>query len=107
MKTRKMKIDNMVKNVKSLSIEEMKKQSEQNYINKTARENSLIQAYTDKKLKSKALIKEAPALINAKEKANKPKDKATEQSLTCPDGLTVWQLTCNEQIGGSNPSQGS
>ena len=38
---------------------------------------SIIQAYKDNKLKSKTLIKEAQALIKAKEKANKPKDKAT------------------------------
>lgn len=68
MKTKKMKIDNIIRNVKTLSIEDLKKQSEVNYNEKVSRENSLINAYKDKKLKSETLTKEAQALMKAKEK---------------------------------------
>ena len=74
------KINNFVKNVKSLSVEEMKKQSEANFAAKNFRENSLITAYTEKKLKSQSLIKEAQALIKAKEKAvNKTASKEKKE----------------------------
>ena len=42
MKTQKMKIDNMVKNVKTLTLEEMKKQTEVNFQEKKTREESLL-----------------------------------------------------------------
>ena len=67
----------MVKNVKTLTLDEMKKQTEVNFQEKKAREESLVQAYKDKKLKSKALIKEARALIKEKPAAsNKNKNAA-------------------------------
>lgn len=73
------KINNFVKKAKSLSVEEMKKQSEANFAAKTFRENSLITAYTEKKLKSQSLIKEAQALIKAKEKATKTSSKEKKE----------------------------
>ena len=73
------KINNFVKKAKSLSVEEMKKQSEANFAAKTFRENSLITAYTEKKLKSQSLIKEAQALIKAKEKAAKTSSKEKKE----------------------------
>lgn len=79
MKTQKMKIDNMVKNVKTLTLEEMKKQTEVNFQEKKAREESLVQAYADKKLKSKELIKEARALIKSKSKASGKENKDAAQ----------------------------
>ena len=70
----------MVKNVKTLTLNEMKKQTEVNFQEKKAREESLVQAYKDKKLKSKALIKEARSLIKEKPAAsNKNKDKNAAQ----------------------------
>ena len=64
---------NIVKNVKRKTYEELEKSCKESYKAKQERENSLVQAYDDKKLKSKALIKEAKALKKAKEKANKAK----------------------------------
>lgn len=71
------KINNFIKKTKSLSLEEMKKQSEVNFATKTSKENSLITAYTEKKLKSQSLIKEAQDLIKAKEKAANEKEEKT------------------------------
>ena len=58
----------------------MEKSCKESYKAKQERENNLVQAYEDKKLKSKALIKEAKALKKAKEKANKTAAKKEEQS---------------------------
>ena len=74
------KIDNIIKNTKTLSSEELKKQSEQNYANKVAADEALVAAYKENKLKSEALIKEAQALIKAKEKAvNKTASKEKKE----------------------------
>lgn len=65
------KIDKIVKNAKTLSAEDLKKQSEKNYAEKVAAENDLVTAYKEKKLKSEALIKKAQELVKAKEKTSK------------------------------------
>ena len=67
------KAQNILKNVNSKSYDDLKKVADKHYNEKITRENSLIQAYEDKKLKSKTLIKEAKSLKAARDKANKAK----------------------------------
>ena len=67
-KVNAVKIANTLRNVQRKSYEEMEKSCKESFKAKQERENSLIQAYEDKKLKSKTLIKEAKALKKAKEK---------------------------------------
>lgn len=72
------KVQNILKHVERKSYEDLQKTAEASFKEKTARENNLIQAFEDKKLKSKVLIKEAKALKKAKEKANKAAAKKEE-----------------------------
>ena len=58
------KVDLMVKNATEVS----KKFTDELYDQKKAREDSLVNAYNDKKLKSERLIKEAQNLIKKREK---------------------------------------
>lgn len=74
------KVQNFVKNVKRKSYEDLQKTAEASFKEKVAREENLIQAFEDKKLKSKTLIKEAKALKKTKEKDNKATAKKEEQS---------------------------
>lgn len=67
-KVNRNKVNNTIKNTRTLTIAELKKQAEENYQAKVAREESLINAYKEKKIKSKSLIKEAKSLIATKEK---------------------------------------
>lgn len=78
-KGKEQKVNRILKNVKSKSYEELKKDADAAYEVAEARKASLLQAYEDKKLKSKALIKEAQAIkkeqAKAAEKAAKKKEK--------------------------------
>ena len=72
-KVNSLRAANIVKNVKRKTYEELEKASKESFKIKQEREENLLQAFEDKKLKSKTLIKEAKALKKAKEKANKAK----------------------------------
>lgn len=54
----------MAKNCESPTVEQMKKNSEKAYKDRQVENNNLIQAYTEKKLKSPRLIKKAKGLAN-------------------------------------------
>ena len=62
------KFSNAIKNEKTLKYEELVEQSVKREAAKTAREDQLIKAYEEKKLKSKALIKETQAIIKKRQK---------------------------------------
>lgn len=66
---------NAIKNTRTLKFAELVEQSEKNEAAKTAREDQLVVAYGEKKLKSKALIKETQAIIKKRQK--KAKKEAT------------------------------
>lgn len=69
----------IIKNTRSKSYEDLKKESNAAYEAAEARKANLLQAYEDKKLKSKALIKEAQAIKKAQaEKAAKKNKNAAE-----------------------------
>ena len=69
------KFSNAIRNTRILKYNELVEQSEKNEAAKTAREDQLIAAYEEKKLKSKALIKETQAIIKKRQK--KAKKEAT------------------------------
>lgn len=73
-----LKAANIAKNVKRKTYEELEKASKESFKTKQEREENLLQAFEDKKLKSKTLIKEAKALKKAKEKADKAAAKKEE-----------------------------
>lgn len=72
------KTANIVKNVTRRTYEELEKASKESFKIKQEREENLLQAFEDKKLKSKALIKEAKTLKKTKEKADKAAAKKEE-----------------------------
>ena len=68
------KFSNAIKNEKTLKYEELVEQSVKREAAKTSREDQLVKAYEEKKLKSKALIKETQAII--KKRQNKAEKSA-------------------------------
>ena len=70
------KVENIIKNTKSLSIKELKEQSDALYAERLTKEDELIKALEDNKLKSEKLIKQAKALKVKKEKQNKSQETA-------------------------------
>ena len=62
------KLDNVIKNMKPMKVEEMKQHGDDLYEINLLNENYLLSAYNDKKLKSKALIKNAKKIIAKHEK---------------------------------------
>ena len=62
------KFSKAIKNTKTLKYFELIEQSEKNEAAKIANENQLVQAYNEKKLQSKELIKQAQAVIKKREK---------------------------------------
>jgi len=68
--------NNVIRNIESKTAFEIKKESEELYEQAKAREDNLIAAYNDKRLKSKNAIKEARAIIKARAAA---KNKAKEE----------------------------
>lgn len=61
---------------------DLKKEGDEAFVARKAREDSLVAAFGEKKLKSKALIKEAKAIIAKREKAVKAK-KAGKETAEC------------------------
>ena len=70
------KVENIIKNTKSLSIKELKEQSDALYTERLTKEDELIKALEDNKLKSEKLIKQAKVLKVKKEKQNKSQETA-------------------------------
>lgn len=68
---REQKFNNAIRNIKSQTVEEMKKESDKLFDAKNAENAQLLQAFKDKKLKSKALIKKAKALKKKEKEAAK------------------------------------
>ena len=65
------KFSNVIKNTKrEKSYDELKKRADASAVKQEAHEAQLLQAFKDKKLKSKSLIKEAQALKKAEDKKN-------------------------------------
>ena len=63
---------------------DLKKEGDEAFIAQKAREDSLVAAFGEKKLKSKALIKEAKVIIAKREKAAKAKaKKAGKETAEC------------------------
>lgn len=67
------KISNMIRNTKSKSYDDLVIQANESFKAEEQRKANLLQAYEDKKLKSKALIKEAQVIKKAKAKAAEKK----------------------------------
>ena len=65
------KIQNIIKHIERKSYEELKKNADATADAKAKYDAQLLQAFKDKKLKSKALIKEAQALKKEEDKKNK------------------------------------
>lgn len=63
---REQKFRNAIHNIVERSIEQMQEDSEKSYSAQKDTENKLLQAYNDKKLKSKNLIKKAKSLKKEK-----------------------------------------
>ena len=61
--------------VKSKSVPELKKESEKLFAIREEKENSLVAAYEEKKLKSKALIKEGKRIKAKRDKKNKKNEE--------------------------------
>lgn len=78
---RERKFNNAINNAKSITVEEMKKESEKLFDTKNAENVQLLQAFKDKKLKSKALIKKAKALKKKEKEAAKKTAEATSAKV--------------------------
>ena len=78
---RERKFNNAINNAKSITVEEMKKESEKLCDAKNAENVQLLQAFKDKKLKSKALIKKAKALKKKEKEAEKKTAEATSAKV--------------------------
>lgn len=69
------KNSNMIRNVKSLDVDKLKEIGDSHYEEKANYENSLVEAYKNKKLKSKDLIKQARTIKAEKDKAARKAEK--------------------------------
>lgn len=78
---RERKFNNAINNAKSITVEEMKKESEKLFDAKNAENVQLLQAFKDKKLKSKVLIKKAKALKKKEKEAAKKTAEATSAKV--------------------------
>lgn len=89
-KTHKIKnFNKLIDNTKSLKLEDLKKHGDNLYTTQKNAENDLLQAYNDKKLKSKKLIKQAlrikkerDKIKNAKQNTRKVSDGKAKGSIT-------------------------
>lgn len=70
----------MIRNVKILKLNEMKKHGDDLYEIHLINEKALIDAFNDKKLKSKRLIKKAKKIIKMREEAAAKKAEQKEAS---------------------------
>lgn len=68
----------IIRNVKTLKLDEMKKHGDDLYEIHLVNEKALIDAFNDKRLKSKRLIKKAKKVIKRREEEATNKKKATE-----------------------------
>ena len=75
-KARLKRVDRIMRTTPILSEEELKKASNERYAIKMAREEDLVVAYGEKKLKSKRLIREARAIIKRREEEAKKAKEA-------------------------------
>lgn len=66
-------VNKMLRNTASKSVADMKKESDALYEAQVAREDSLLAAYEEKKLKSATLIKEAKGIVAARKEKASPK----------------------------------
>ena len=64
----------MAKHAVRKSIDDLKEESEALYLERLNKENALVQAYNDKKLKSKTVIRRARAIINQRNTASEKKN---------------------------------
>ena len=77
--------NNTIRNIKSLTIEELKAESDTAYTNKKIAEENLLLAFEQKKLKSKTAIKRAIQL--QKEKAAAEKKQKEETPAKVAEGV--------------------
>lgn len=70
---REQAFSNAIKNVKTMDLESLKEHSDKIFSEKKAEDESLLEAFDNKKLKSKALIKRALQLKKERDKAEKKK----------------------------------
>lgn len=73
---KKAKVAAKVTNVKSLSYEDLKKEGINAHVEVVAKEDSILAAAAEKKLKSESLKKEATAIQKKRSKKNEKKGKA-------------------------------
>lgn len=73
------KIQNIIKHTESKNYEELKESADAAADVKAKYNAQLLQAFKDKKLKSKALIKEAQALKKEEDKKNKTAEKTAKK----------------------------
>ena len=65
----------MIKHVKSMNLKDMKKHGDDVYAAYLANETSLVEAFNNKQLKSKSLIKKAKKIIKKREEAIEKSNK--------------------------------
>lgn len=69
-----------LRHVKSLSFEELKKEGDKIYADNRFKEDALVEAYNDKKVKSQTLIKKAKSVI-----AKRAKEEVAAQKKAAQD----------------------
>ena len=78
-KNRKMrKFDNLIRKTSSLSISNLNNQAQADFVKQQAEEDQLLEAYNEKKLKSKALIERAKAIKKQRDKMKAREAKVAE-----------------------------
>lgn len=83
-------MDNLTRNIKRLSIEELKKNSEELYQKQRAEEDKLLQAFAEKRVKSKAAIKQALRIKKERAAAEKHvKNSAKQNTETVSESVRV------------------
>lgn len=81
---------NLIRNTKSLSVEDLKKQSDELYAKQRAEEDKLLQAFAEKKVKSKTAIKQALRIKKERAAAEKrAKNSAKQNTNTVSDNAGV------------------
>jgi len=74
------KIDNTIRNMKSPTADQLKRESEFTYEVKTLEEEKLLRAFDEKKVKSKAAIKQALRIKRERAAAEKKKEAEAVES---------------------------
>ena len=70
------RVDNFIRSTKSLKVEELKKAGDEHYAQQVSKEDALLDAFENKRLKSKELIKQAIKI--KKDRAKVEAKKAAE-----------------------------